>query len=242
MPWWRSMESSKTCPEPSWPITVPMSMAAPPRRGWRGLYHGLRVVSTSATPLGPPPPGPPISELTPWIPRVRYAAWLSPPGDRARGPQAQPAARARSAGNHGMAEVLENRIGRYEVLGELGRGAMGIVYKARDPQLDRVVAIKTIRLDAGQAPEHQEDLRRRFYREAMAAARLNHPHIVGVYDVIENEGVPCIVMEYVEGQTLGRLLEAEAPLQPARAIDLVVQVCQALDYAHGRGIVHRDIK
>jgi len=141
-----------------------------------------------------------------------------------------------------MAEVLENRIGRYEVLGELGRGAMGIVYKARDPQLDRVVAIKTIRLDAGQAPEHQEDLRRRFYREAMAAARLNHPHIVGVYDVIENEGVPCIVMEYVEGQTLGRLLEAEAPLQPARAIDLVVQVCQALDYAHGRGIVHRDIK
>lgn len=139
-----------------------------------------------------------------------------------------------------MHETGEKQIGRYEILAELGRGAMGVVYKARDPQLDRIVAIKTLRLDLG--PELQADLRRRFYQEAMAAGRMNHPAIVAVHDVLVVDETPYIVMEFVEGQTLAHLIAAEGPLAPQRAADLVLQVCGALEFAHARGVVHRDIK
>ncbi len=139
-------------------------------------------------------------------------------------------------------EAGRDRIGRYEILAELGRGAMGIVFKARDPQLDRMVAIKALRCDPGLAPELHADLRRRLSQEALAAGRLNHPNIVGIYDVLEVDEVPYIVMEYVEGQTLAHVLAAEAPLDPQRAANVALQVCAALEYAHGRGIVHRDIK
>ncbi len=141
-----------------------------------------------------------------------------------------------------MSETCHKRIGRYELLAELGHGAMGIVYKACDPHLDRTVAIKTLRLDLGLAPEHQEDLRRRFHREAMAAGRLNHPNIVAIHDVLGVEGTPYIVMEYVEGQTLAQLLAAGGPLPPPQAVELVLQACRALEYAHARGVVHRDVK
>jgi predicted Ser/Thr protein kinase len=140
-----------------------------------------------------------------------------------------------------MSGTVPERIGRYEVLGELGQGAMGVVYKARDPQLERTVAIKTLRRDLGLPPEEYADLRKRFAQEATAAGRLNHPHIVTIHDVIDIGDVPYIVMEFLQGQSLGELIGG-VPLPPARAVPLVVQVCEALDYAHAHGVVHRDIK
>ena len=136
------------------------------------------------------------------------------------------------------------RLGRYEVLAELGRGAMGTVYQARDPKIDRLVAIKTISVP-NSAPPGSSDYRERFFREARAAGRLSHPGIVTIYDVDEDpECGPFIVMEYVSGQTLERLLshEAEEHLSPGIALDLADQLAQALHYAHTQGIVHRDIK
>jgi serine/threonine-protein kinase len=141
-----------------------------------------------------------------------------------------------------MNEAQPERIGRYAVLAELGRGAMGVVYQARDPQLDRLVAIKTLRRDLGLPGEEDADLRRRVYLEATAAGRLTHPNIVAIHDVIELDGIPYIVMEYVEGRTLADLIAAEGPLPPPRAVRVVIDVCDGLDYAHGRGVIHRDIK
>lgn len=141
-----------------------------------------------------------------------------------------------------MAEAAPQRIGRYEVLAELGQGAMGIVYKARDPQLERIVAIKTLRRGLGLPPEEYADLKRRFYQEAKAAGRLKHANIVTVYDVVEIEGIPYIVMEFLEGRTLAELIGTQGALDSRQAVDLVVQICKGLDYAHGSGVVHRDIK
>jgi serine/threonine protein kinase len=133
-------------------------------------------------------------------------------------------------------------IGRYEIQAVLGRGAMGAVYKARDPQLDRVVAIKMVRTDLGLPPEHLAEYKRRFYQEAMAAGRLSHPNIVAIHDVMEIDQTPYIVMEYVDSDTLADLIKARGALTDAQAVDVVLQVCRALEYAHAHGIVHRDIK
>ena len=142
-----------------------------------------------------------------------------------------------------MPACNRDRVGRYEVLTELGRGAMGTVYKARDPKIDRLVAIKTISV-SGSGVEDQRDYRERFFREAQAAGRLSHPGIVAVYDVDEAPDYgPYIVMEYVPGQTLDQLLSAGPGQLPlATALDLADQLAQALHYAHAQGIVHRDIK
>jgi hypothetical protein len=123
--------------------------------------------------------------------------------------------------------------GRYEIVAELGRGAMGVVYQARDPQIDRTVAVKTISL-WGQEPEEETEFRLRFMNEAQAAGRLHHPGIVSVFDVGENpeNQDPYIVLEYVPGETLNRILARERKLPFA----------DALDYAHAQGVVHRDIK
>jgi serine/threonine-protein kinase len=127
---------------------------------------------------------------------------------------------------------------RYELLGTLGQGAMGVVYKARDRELDRVVAIKTIE---PQAAADVEAIAARLSREAMTAARLSHPGIVTVYDVGRHANTPYVVMEYFTGRTLTELLE-EGPLAPARAVHVALQVCRALAYAHAQGVVHRDVK
>jgi serine/threonine-protein kinase len=135
-------------------------------------------------------------------------------------------------------------LGRYEILEELGQGAMGTVYRARDPKIDRIVALKTIRLVGGAA--EIQDYRERFFREAQAAGRLSHPGIVTIYDVGEQEQTqtPYIVMEHIGGETLEKLVTAAGtqrlPLE--NTLDLVQQVAEALDYAHAQGIVHRDIK
>lgn len=130
------------------------------------------------------------------------------------------------------------RIGKYEILRELGRGAMGVVFKARDPLIGRLVALKTIAVAASQ----NDDLRQRFYREAQAAGGLQHPNIVTVYEMGEEEGVPFIAMEYLEGESLDIVLRKNAEIPLAQKLGYVVQVCRALSYAHQHGIVHRDIK
>jgi serine/threonine protein kinase len=135
------------------------------------------------------------------------------------------------------------RFGRYEIVGELGRGAMGVVYKARDPQIDRLVALKTVVL-RGQDPEAEEEFRKRFLNEAKAAGRLHHPGIVTIFDVGEDPDNhdPYIVLEYVAGEALNRILAREKKLSVAQAMQLAEEVATALDYAHAQGVTHRDIK
>ena len=134
------------------------------------------------------------------------------------------------------------RLGRYEILSELGHGAMGTVYRARDPKIDRVVALKTISV-ASISPADEAEFRQRFFREAQAAGKLSHGGIVTIHDVGEDEATntPFIVMEFIEGQTLEALGRGERLPTPT-ALDLVKQISEALDYAHSHQIVHRDIK
>lgn len=128
--------------------------------------------------------------------------------------------------------------GEYSLQRELGRGGMGIVYLARDVQLDRDVAIKVLPFHLGRTPEWRE----RFVREARTAAGLSHPHIVPIHRVGEAGGFVFFVMSYVEGETLGERLRTHGPLPPADATRVLREVAWALAYAHGRGIVHRDVK
>jgi predicted Ser/Thr protein kinase len=132
--------------------------------------------------------------------------------------------------------------GRYELLSELGRGTSGVVYKAHDPKLDRLVALKILRPELVSLEESGVGLKQRFHQEAVAAGRLTHPAIVAVHDVGEADGRPFMVMEYIEGGTLADLLLGGRPLPLADAAGIVAQVCAALDYAHRHGVVHRDIK
>src|SRR6267142_1782997 len=134
-----------------------------------------------------------------------------------------------------------HQLGRYEIVAELGRGAMGAVFRARDPKIDRTVAIKTISVPAVAAKDI-EHYRQRFFREAQAAGRMSHPGIVTIYDVGEDETThtPFIVMECVEGDSLDRLVAATPAGKLPRdiALDLLRQIAEALDYAHLQGIVH----
>jgi len=135
------------------------------------------------------------------------------------------------------------RFGRYEVVAELGRGAMGVVYQARDPQIDRLVAVKTVAL-SGQEPDEEKEFRLRFGHEAQAAGRLHHPGIVAIFDAGENpeNHDPYIVLEYVAGEALNRVLAREKKLPLTKALQLTAEIAEALDYAHAQGVVHRDIK
>jgi serine/threonine-protein kinase len=135
---------------------------------------------------------------------------------------------------------MQQNLGRYEILQQIGAGAMGAVYKAKDPMMGRDVAIKTILPHAIEGP-HSSEFRDRFFREARAAGRLAHPGIVTMYDVGEHEGAPFLVMEFVEGRTLSSLLESER-LEIAQVCDFGSQIAEALDYAHRNGVIHRDIK
>ena len=134
------------------------------------------------------------------------------------------------------------RLGRYEILEELGRGAMGIVYKGRDPKLDRLTAIKTIRFTDDFDEDQAAKIRDQFYREAEVVAKLSHPNIVTIYDVGEDLDLSYLAMEYLEGESLETYARKEQLLSIRKTIDVTAQVCDALAYAHGHGIVHRDIK
>ncbi|MFZ0935117.1 MAG: serine/threonine-protein kinase [Bryobacteraceae bacterium] len=134
------------------------------------------------------------------------------------------------------------RIGRYKIVRELGRGAMGVVYHAIDPNIGRPVAIKTIQLGNVHNPGEQERLRERLFREARSAGILSHPSIVTIYDVDQQDELAFIAMEYVDGPTLDQLLSAPRPMDPERMFRILAQTAAALDFAHQKGIVHRDIK
>jgi len=142
-----------------------------------------------------------------------------------------------------MEKPETKQFGRYEVVAELGRGAMGVVYRARDPQIDRLVALKTISM-WGQPPEEEQEFRLRFMNEAQAAGRLHHPGIVAVFDVGESPDNkdPYIVLEYVAGESLSRILAREKKLSLVKALKLAEEVADALDYAHQQGVIHRDVK
>jgi eukaryotic-like serine/threonine-protein kinase len=131
-------------------------------------------------------------------------------------------------------------IGRYRLLGELGRGAMGVVYRAEDPNIGRTVALKTQRLDV--QGEEQQELLRRLRQEARSAGVLNHPNIVTIYDAGEQDTLFYIAMEYIEGRTLQSMFTPGVPLPIDQVVEIARQVCAGLDYAHARQIVHRDIK
>src|SRR5215472_14638059 len=135
-----------------------------------------------------------------------------------------------------------DRIGRYKIVRELGRGAMGVVYHAIDPNIGRPVAIKTIQLGQGRKPEEMEKMRERLFREARSAGMLSHPGIVTIYDVEQQGDLAYIAMEYVDGPTLDQMLSEAPALRPDQIFSILGQTAVALDYAHQKGIVHRDIK
>jgi len=136
------------------------------------------------------------------------------------------------------------RFGRYEIIAELGRGAMGVVYKARDPKIDRFVAVKAISLST-QNPDEEREYRERFFHEAQAAGRLLHPGIVTIFDTGEDpeSHIAYIVMEFIPGQSLDRMLSEKSKKLPLeQALLLTEELAEALDHAHGQGVIHRDMK
>src|SRR5215470_336807 len=142
-----------------------------------------------------------------------------------------------------MANQEIRRFGRYEIVAELGRGAMGVVYRARDPEIDREVALKTFSM-IGLEREQQEEFRQRFVGEARAAGRLSHPGIITIFDVGQNpeDQTPYIVLEFVAGESLSKILNRQKRLPLSTALQLAEELADALDYAHAQGVVHRDIK
>ncbi|HVT95199.1 MAG TPA: serine/threonine-protein kinase [Bryobacteraceae bacterium] len=134
------------------------------------------------------------------------------------------------------------QIGRYQVVGEVGRGAMGVVYQAQDPAIGRVIAIKTINLANLTDGAERSRLRDRLFREAQSAGMLSHPNIVTIYDIAEENGMAYIFMEFVNGPPLERLLLEPVPMSRDKILAIFRQTAMALDYAHQKGIVHRDIK
>ncbi len=143
-----------------------------------------------------------------------------------------------------MKSPSPQNLGRYRIEAEIGRGAMGVVYRARDPQIDRLVAIKTISL-AGQEPDEEQAYRERFVQEARAAGRLSHPGIVAIFDAGTDPETqePYLVMEYVAGDPLSRILaRGDRKLPLSDALRFAQEIAEALDYAHSQGVIHRDIK
>jgi eukaryotic-like serine/threonine-protein kinase len=128
--------------------------------------------------------------------------------------------------------------GRYEILEKLGEGAMGVVYRARDSAIGRIVALKMLSAEVGA----EEELHQRFQREAEAIGRLNHPNVVTVYDLGQHEGQLYMAMELLEGEDLRSLIESRAEVPLADRVRILVQICEGLGYAHSRGVVHRDVK
>ncbi len=133
-------------------------------------------------------------------------------------------------------------LGRYEILGQIGKGAMGIVYKGRDPKLNRLTAIKTIRFIDEYDEDKVEEIKAHFYREAEVVAKMSHKNIVTIFDVGEDLDVSYLAMEYLEGESLEQHTTQNELLPIDACINIIIQACDALDYAHQQGIIHRDVK
>lgn len=133
-------------------------------------------------------------------------------------------------------------IGKYKITSILGKGAMGIVYRALDPDINREVAVKTIRFDLVSEEGDREEMMERFMREAQAAGKLTHPNIITIYDVGREKEMTYIVMQLIEGHSLQKVISSGEKISTQELIQLMDQLCKALDYAHDNGIIHRDIK
>ncbi|MEN8164532.1 MAG: serine/threonine-protein kinase, partial [Acidobacteriota bacterium] len=133
---------------------------------------------------------------------------------------------------------MEERIGHYSIVSELGRGGMGVVYKAHEESLNRFVALKVL----GQHLSEDESYVERFKREAQSAAALNHPNIVQIYSIDDFDGRHCFAMEYVQGTSIQQMIKSQGPMDPAAAARLILQAAAGLGAAHSHGIIHRDIK
>src|SRR5271165_5864462 len=125
-----------------------------------------------------------------------------------------------------------DKLGRYEIIGTLGQGAMGVVYKARDPLLDRIVAIKTINMALEQ--EEMAEYKARFEQEARAAGGLNHPNVITIYDIASSGDIAYMAMEFLDGRELRHFLTEGTPLPVAMAVDIAAQIADGLAYAHER--------
>src|SRR5579864_8030998 len=143
---------------------------------------------------------------------------------------------------HPSADTGRVIAGRYRLLAPIGRGAMGVVWRARDQLLDRDVAIKEVLISAMLSPQERANAYQRTLREAKTAARLNHPGVVTVYDVAEDEGRPWIIMQLVQAQSLDQVLSTSGPLSPRRTAGMGRQLLAALSSAHAAGVLHRDVK
>jgi len=143
-----------------------------------------------------------------------------------------------------MTPSSPQKLGRYEILEEIGKGAMGVVYLARDPLIGRLVALKTFRVGFSARDQELQQFRSRFVREAQSAGILSHPNIVTIHDVVDEgaDGTCFIAMEYVKGTNLKQLLQRPEAFSTEFLVEIVSQIAEALDYAHSRGVVHRDIK
>jgi eukaryotic-like serine/threonine-protein kinase len=143
-----------------------------------------------------------------------------------------------------MLPLTPTKLGRYEIVDEIGKGAMGVVYLARDPLIGRLVALKTFRIGYSIKDVEMEQFRARFIREAQSAGILSHPNIVTIHDVVEQseDGLAFIAMEYVRGTNLKVLLQGDQPLTLPFIVEVIAQVADALDYAHSHRVVHRDVK
>jgi len=143
-----------------------------------------------------------------------------------------------------MLPLTPTKLGRYEIVDEIGKGAMGVVYLARDPLIGRLVALKTFRIGYSVRDVELEQFRARFIREAQSAGILSHPNIVTIHDVVEEseDGIAFIAMEYVRGTNLKSLLQGDQPLSLPFVVDVIAQVADALDYAHSHRVIHRDVK
>jgi serine/threonine protein kinase len=143
-----------------------------------------------------------------------------------------------------LTPMSPTKLGRYEITDEIGKGAMGVVYLARDPLIGRLVALKTFRIGYSVRDSEMEQFRIRFMREAQSAGILTHPNIVTIHDVVEQseEGLAFIAMEYVRGTNLKLLLQGDQALSLGFVLDAIAQIGDALDYAHSNRVVHRDVK
>ncbi|HBW22682.1 MAG: hypothetical protein A2X28_01490 [Elusimicrobia bacterium GWA2_56_46] len=133
-------------------------------------------------------------------------------------------------------------LGRYEITKELGKGAMGIVYLGRDPKINRIVAIKTLRFEEGTEEKALKEMKERFFREAQAAGNLSHPNIIKIYDAGEEQDIAYMAMELLKGDDLKKWTAKGSLLPVEKALDYVATSAEALDYAHKNGVIHRDIK
>jgi eukaryotic-like serine/threonine-protein kinase len=152
--------------------------------------------------------------------------------------------RRKDAGKLVISDDLDTKptVGRYEIVEELGQGAMGVVYKGRDPKINRLVAIKTIRFSDDFEEQQAKEVKERFFKEAELAGKLSHPSIISIHDVGEDYDLTYMAMELLEGEDLEHFCEKDTLLPLRKVLDIIAETADALDYAHMQGVIHRDIK